>query len=140
MTSDSSFADKDSVPRKIVKQARNAVERGAGWSHMCMDCFVYHSSVVKAFNFGDLFIGYPPFDMVMRGSMRIMLGGSKAPVVQSGKLGTFHIGKSDAWDVFPNKEEEDAGVASWEEANPGQEDQLKMVKLCHQARYRKTSL
>ena len=140
VTSNSSFADKDSVARNIVKQARNAVESGAGWSHVGMDCFVYHSSIVKAFNFGDLFIGYSPFDTVMRGSMRIMLGESQAPAVESSKLGTFHIGKSGAWNVHPNEEEEDAVVASWEEANPGQEDQLKMVELCYQAQYRKTSL
>ena len=68
--------------------------------------------------------------------MTIMLS-SQAPAIGSSKMGTYHVGNAGAW---RRKEEEDVIVASWKEANPGQEDQLKMMELCNRSRYAKTNL
>jgi len=44
-----------------VGQSRSALRSGLSIQHPGHDCFVIHSSLLKMFNLGDMFIGFPPW-------------------------------------------------------------------------------
>ena len=89
------FEVKHNAAMNIMQQSRDVLKSGVGEKHPGTDCFVFRSTVLDKINFGDLFLGYPPWSSNARLLLRTYARGYFA--VKSNKRGTFHIGDARKW-------------------------------------------
>lgn len=61
-----------------------------GEKHPGYDCFIIHSSVLKAINLGEMFAGYPPWGSVFHQVLKVMA--LNYTNFESNVQGTFHLG------------------------------------------------
>lgn len=56
---DESIASKHAAALEVLQQGQNAVAEAAWVRHYGFDCFIFRSSFLKEYNWGDMFAGYP---------------------------------------------------------------------------------
>ena len=79
----------------ILDQAKEVYESNQFKYHPGVDCFVAHSSIWEMIQFGDMFLGFPPFDWHIKLAFEIMAPSYQD--VKSNTQGTFHLRDDRAW-------------------------------------------
>jgi hypothetical protein len=74
--------------RDLLSQVDSVLSNGT--RHPGYDCFVIHSSVLKRVNFGNMFLGHPPWGANLHLSLKIMANNYSN--FGSNVNGTFHLG------------------------------------------------
>ena len=96
----------------IITQAHDILNSGDGLAHPGKDCFIFHSTLLNRLNFGELFLGYPPWGTNLFVLSRIMVDNrSRFGYIASSSNGTFHIGDTMTWKKSNLTDEDDS---SWD--------------------------
>lgn len=94
---------KDAAVASVIEQSQDLMTAGKAKKHPGKDLFAVHSSLLKRLNFGDLFLGYTPWDANVRLALVLMsdpapgLGNAGVFTQRSFPGGTFHLGNAVAW-------------------------------------------
>lgn len=122
-----SFQTNHDAAASIMEQSQNIMwhEPQYTMKHPGYDCFVFNSKLLAKFNFGELFLGYPPWDGNLVLAMRIMA--SRVAIRQSNPQGTFHIGWERAWQKN-NGDDAPVGYDFWHDDFTPEE--IDFVKYC----------
>jgi hypothetical protein len=82
----------------IIMQAHDVLNSGNGLKHPGKDCFIFHSTLLDRLNFGELFLGYPPWGTNLFLMSKMMVDNhDRFGYFSSSPSGTFHIGDAMMW-------------------------------------------
>ena len=87
---DESIASKHAAALEVLQQGQNAVAEAAWVRHFGFDCFIFRSSFLKEYNWGDMFAGYPWWSIHTNWALNIMaLGYENGAAKMFPKGGTY---------------------------------------------------
>ncbi len=116
-----------SAATAIWQQAHVLIDEGKYELHAGYDCFIMHASVVRSLNFGNLFVGWPPWGSNIDLSLRIMAEGYKNIKSKGTSWGTYHLGNNNNW--MPSKmfNPDDEMMTDWKKFSS---DELAYLAWC----------
>ena len=120
------------VAETLVKQAHDLIQNGKFKPHGGFDCFIMHASVVKSFNFGNQFVGFPFWGTNIDFALHIMTRGYKNIKSKQTSWGTFHIGNDNKWMPSKMMKPDDDKMTEWKKFD---KEDLAYIVWCPVAGY-----
>ena len=115
----SSLNDKQSTPhsaaQKVWQQAHDLIDKGEYKTHGGYDCFIMHAAVVKSFNFGSQFVGYPFWGTNIDFALHIVAKGYKNVRSKGTSWGTYHLGNDNNWMPSNMLNPDDGMMTEWKQ-------------------------